>query len=139
MSSKNGSIFMVYMLAEPDADLDHLEAVVTEELANLAGNLPATDAELASYNLRSERSVIEGLEGLLARAESLQLYQFYTGTGDGVEADLQRHRDVTPDNVAEVIQRYLTPERGAVLRVLPLQEVEEETEAVETSIEGGEQ
>jgi len=136
MSSKNGSIFMVYMVAEPDADLDHLEAVVLEELTNLAGDLPATPEELASFNLRSERSVVEGLEGLLARAESLQLYQFHTGVADGVEADLQRHRDVTPEDVAEVIGRYLTTERSSVLRVLPIPEPDEPTEQ---SPEGGAQ
>ena len=138
MSSKNGSIFMVYMLAEPGADLDHIESVVTEELAALAGSSPATESELASYNLRSERSVVEGLEGLLARAESLQMYQFYTGNADGVEADLQRHRDVTPSDVASTVEAYLTPERSAVLRVLPLSEVEE-VEATESSTEGGDQ
>ncbi len=118
-SSLRGSLFVVMVFAQPDADLDAIEAAVTEEIGALAGERPAAPEELRRAVVHYEKSALGELEPLLGRAEKVQTWNFYTGHPDYLEQDLARYRALDADGLARAVSRYLAPDRAGVLRVLP--------------------
>ena len=132
LSSKRGSVFLVWIQAEPGADLSAIEAVVVEELAGIAGEKPATADELAIALNNREMSFLTDLEGLLERAEALQLYAYYVGEDYGPAQDIERYRGVSAESLKAVIDEWLSPENMAIIEVHP-----KETDNPESE-EGGE-
>ena len=119
LSAKRGSTFLVWIQAEPGADLSAIEAVVVEEIAGLAGEKPATPDELAIALNDREMSFLTDLEGLLERAEALQGYAYYMGEDFGPAEDIARYRSVTAESLKAVIDEWLDPSNVAVIEVHP--------------------
>lgn len=119
LSAKRGSTFLVWIQAEPGADLSAIEAVVVEEIAGLAGEKPATSDELAIALNDREMSFLTDLEGLLNRAEALQAYAYYMGEDFGPAEDIARYRSVTAESLKAVIDEWLDPGNVAVIEVHP--------------------
>ena len=129
LSAMRGSTFLVWIQAEPGADLSAIEAVVVEEIAGIAGENPATADELAIALNNQEMGFLTNLEGLLERAEALQSYAFYKGDGFGPAEDMERYQKVTAESLKAVIDEWLSPTNVAVIEVHPkeaLDSVEEE-------------
>jgi zinc protease len=126
MSSRLGSIFQVFALANPGGDLLAVEAAVQAEIDRLAQEGP-TPAELERARNQIELSMIRGLESLQDRAESLNRYQALTGSPDFLAQDLARYRLRTAADVQAAASR-LSLSRRQTLRVRP-----------EPGAEGGEQ
>ena len=126
MSSQLGSVFQVFALANPDGDLQVVEAAVQAEIDRLAQEGP-TAAELERARNQIEVDMIRGLENLQDRAESLNRYQAMTGTPDYLALDLARYRLRTAADLQAAASR-LSLARRQTLRVRP-----------EPGAEGGEQ
>ncbi len=115
MSQKLGSVFIVMAYANPDVDLETVEATIQEELARLAADGPTED-ELTRAKNALETDYIGGLEGLRSRATDLARYHYLTGDPDYLAEDLARYDRVTADDIAAAAAA-LTPERRQTLRV----------------------
>ena len=122
--SKRGSTFIVSIQGEPEADLASLEAAVHEEIKSIAEDRPPTQEEMAIALNGLEQSFLNGLEGLLERAEALQRYAFYVGEGFGPKEDMERYKSVSAETLSEVIQEWLSPDNLAVIEVHPKKEEE---------------
>jgi predicted Zn-dependent peptidase len=125
-SSSRGSMFMVMAYAKPGADMDKIEAIINEEITALTRKKPATEKEISRSLRNWEMSFIEGLEGLMDRAETLQNYLLHTGKADYLDEDLNRYRQVTSEKISLVVKAHLAPEKSAVLHVLPKEEKKDE-------------
>lgn len=141
-SGQRGSQFLVMIYATPGADLDRLEAIVHEEIQAVAGAKAPSDQELIQTKNSYEMSFLTGLQGLIDKAEQIQTYIYHVGRPDYLEEDLGRYLSVSREDLAEAINTYLTPEKAAVLRVMPepeappeMEEDEEEPETEEDPAE----
>lgn len=132
MSRAHGSVFMVYVDALPESNLDEITAFVHKELEAISsGEQPITSEELTKAVNNWEVGFLWGLEDLLDRAETLQDYQFHLGRTDFIEEDLQRYRDVTAESIQTLIGSYLLEEKSARLIVAPEPKEQETTETEE--------
>lgn len=134
-SSQRGSVFFVWILAEPGADLAALETAVHQELALLQKEKLATKEEMAIALNNTEMLFLSGMESLMARAEALQSYAFYAGADYGPNDDLERYRKVSSESLKGTIQTWLTPEAVTCIEVHP----KTVQETVPTEEKGGEQ
>ena len=147
LSSRRGSIFVVWILGEPDADLAAIEAAVHEEIAQLAGEAPPTDEELAIALNNREMGFLKGLESLMDRAESLQSYAYYAGGDFGAKEDMARYKAVDAKALQSVIEEWLGSDQHAAIEVHPeavkVEEedlgLEEESTTEDSEEEGGAQ
>lgn len=113
-----GSLFYVSVLAKPEVTLDQIEKAIDEELARLLKDGPTAD-ELKRNQVSKEVGMIAGLQQLLNKADALNEYNFYLGTPDGFETDLNRYRDATAAGVTSWARKVLTPDARLIMRVLP--------------------
>jgi zinc protease len=111
-----GSLFQIEVTAAPGADLDALEAETRKVLAGLLAEGP-TPEELARSRNRSLSQRLTSLQALSERADSLNAYQYWLGTPDGLEADLARY-EVAPERVREWGRRVLGTPNHLTLRVV---------------------
>ena len=117
-SNRWDSQFLISIMANPDADLEQIEAVVDEELAALAGDRPATKAEVERAAANLEMSLLHGVETVLGKAEMVQRYRMFVGSPDYLDEDLARYGAVSVEDVTAEAGE-LTPERRLRLRILP--------------------
>ena len=116
-SRELGSIFVVEALATPGVDLEAVKHAILEEIEELAREGP-TAAELERVRAGIEASFLERMEGLLERADAMNLYLAHFGVADGFERDLQRYMTPTSADVAKYAGLVLGPGR-VDLRILP--------------------
>ena len=66
---------------------------------------------------RSSR--VHALESALGRARLLAQYQNFDGRPDWINTELDQYMAVTPERMRAAANKYLTPERRAVLEIIP--------------------
>ncbi|MCB9777745.1 MAG: insulinase family protein [Alphaproteobacteria bacterium] len=140
MSQELGSLFQVFALAtSPDDDLEAIEAAVQAELDRLAQDGP-TEEELTRTRNQLELHFLRELEDLNSRAENLNRYLHLTGEADYVAQDLQRYRDLTPDDI-KAAAAMLSTARRQTTRIYPAPDSEggEDDAGDDTGAEGGAQ
>lgn len=120
-----GSLFMINVTAKPEVTLDRIEKVLDEELARLMKDGPTAD-ELKRNQVSKEVGMIAGLQQLLIKADTLNEYNFYLGTPDGFETDLNRYRNATVAGITSWARKTLTPDARLIMRVLPAAEPPED-------------
>ena len=109
---------MISIMANPDADLAQIEAIVAEEIAALNGDKPPTQAEVDRAAANLEMSLLHGVETVLGKAEILQRYRMFVGRTDYLEEDLARYGKVSIDGVKAEAGK-LTADSRLRMRVLP--------------------
>ena len=112
-----GSIFAVTGKPSPNTKLEDLETKLQAHIDRLAKDGP-TEAEMERVRNQLEVSFISDLEGLQRRASALNRYRYIAGTPDFVNADLERYRKLTADEV-QAAAATLTEDRRCSLRVRP--------------------
>ena len=116
-----GSVFQIDLVVRPGRTLDEAKSAIDEVLADLREN-PPTDAErlraLNTWENDRFRS-LELLGGFGGRAEQLQAYNHYLGDPERLGWDVARHRDVTTEDLARVLETHLTDAR-VVLMASPI-------------------
>ncbi len=109
--------FIIWLTARPGASLPQIEQIATEEIARLAKDGP-TAAELNRAKSKWEFQYVTGLErigGFGGKADLLNMYNTFLGDPDKFAADVQRHRDVTPESLRLAVAKWLdTPDRVVV-------------------------
>ena len=117
-SRQLGSMFQITIMARPDADLDHVQAVTDEEVARLCAAGPDT-AELERRKATAELAMIRRMQSAEAIADLLNTYEYYWGEPNSFQRDLDRYRQATIDGVQQWAKTVLTPDARVVVRVLP--------------------
>jgi len=106
LSRPLGSLFSVGVTARAGVDPARLERITRELIAAFI------DRDSAPRELRRAREGFEtdlllGLQQVGRRAEMLNFYAEAIGVGDGVAADLQRYRQLTPRSIRRVTEVVL--------------------------------
>ncbi|MEK6643267.1 MAG: pitrilysin family protein [Planctomycetota bacterium] len=113
-----GSLFQIEVTAKPGVSLDQIEKTTDEVLAEFIEKGP-TKEELERQKTRIEFMAVAGLQSVLAKADSLNRYQFYFNEPNSFKRDLDRYRNATPEAVRDWSRKTLTPEARLIMRVLP--------------------
>jgi zinc protease len=66
-----------------------------------------------------EAQFLSRLERADGKADQLNFYNYFVGTPDYFQRDLDRYRKVTPAAVQRAVQRYFTGAHRVVLSVVP--------------------
>jgi len=107
--------------ARPGHDLNELQRVIDEEVRTLAESGP-TQREVERVQNATEAQFLDQMErvgGFGGKANQLNFYQYFVGTPDYLQRDLERYRHVTPADVQRVARTYLLSAHRVVLSVVP--------------------
>jgi zinc protease len=107
-SSMFSGVFTITVTLRSTSDLADVERIVADEVARLSSE-PLAPKEIARVVAAQESSTIRRLEGLNARANTLQDYNHYLGDPDRITFDLDRYRTATPEQIRAAVARYLSP------------------------------
>src|SRR5437667_286319 len=113
--------FEVHATARPGHDLGELQRVIDEELRKLADRGPTPrEVERAQNTVEAQfLSRMERVGGFGGKADQLNFYNYFVGTPDYFQKDLERYARVTPAAVQRAVQTYVTGAHRVVLSVVP--------------------
>jgi len=113
--------FEIFATARPGHELGELQRVVDEELRKLADQGPtAREGERAGNTFEAQfLSRMERVGGFGGKADQLNFYNYFAGTPDYFQKDLDRYGRVTPAGVERAVKTYLTGAHRVVLSVVP--------------------
>src|SRR6266853_3004386 len=113
--------FEVYATARPGHDLGELERVIDEEVRKVAQAGPTPrEVERAQNSFEAQfLSRMERVGGFGGKADQLNYYNYFVGTPDYFQKDLDRYRRVMSAAVQRAAQTYLTGAHRVVLSVVP--------------------
>ncbi len=117
-SAMFSSTFTVSVMAKSDADLDEIEKTMKEEITKITA-MPITEAEFNRSVVGVEANFIWGLEGLMARANTLQGFNHFLGNPSSITSDLDRYRKTSIAKIQAVAAKYLSPARRVEILTLP--------------------
>jgi zinc protease len=117
-SKRLASDFTVTATARPGHALPELQRVIDAELARVAEEGP-TQRELDQAKNTTEAQFLSLLESTNRKANQMNSYYYQSGNPDGFQADLDRYRAVTTDDIRRVVRSYLLAPK-AVLSVVPM-------------------
>jgi zinc protease len=112
--------FVLFTTARPGNNLDALQRVVDAEVAKLAEQGP-TEREMQRVKNSIEAEFLDAMQeigGFGGKANQLNYYDYFVGTPDYFEKDLQRFQSLTPADIQRVAKQYLKAHR-VVLSVVP--------------------
>jgi zinc protease len=110
--------FELWATARPGHDLKELSRAIDEEVAALARDGP-TVREVQRAQNSFEAQFLSRMERAGGKADQLNFYNYFVGTPDYFERDLNRYRKVTPDAVRRAVRAYFTDAHRVVLSVVP--------------------
>ena len=112
--------FRLSSTARPGHDLNELQQVIGEEIRRLVETGP-TAREVQRVINQTEARFLDRMERVGSfggKADQLAFYDYFVGTPDYFQTDLDRYRRVTPADVQRVALEYLQRHR-VVLSVVP--------------------
>ena len=113
--------FEIFATARPGHQLPELQRVIDEELRKLADGGPtAREVERARNTFEAQfLSRMERVGGFGGKADQLNFYNYFVGTPDYFQKDLDRYGRVRAADVQRAVKTYLTGAHRVVLSVVP--------------------
>ncbi|MBN2528812.1 MAG: insulinase family protein [Deltaproteobacteria bacterium] len=118
MSMQHLSVFTIEAVVREGVSAQNVLAEIDKVLASVQQG--QVDAQLVTRAVNQfETGYFQALEKIGHVADQLQSYNHYVGTPDFISADLARYTLVTPNDVIEFANAYLSPKHRAVLVAAP--------------------
>ncbi|HEV7413806.1 MAG TPA: pitrilysin family protein [Casimicrobiaceae bacterium] len=108
------SIFDVQAFARPGHTAAELQAAIDVELDRFAAEGP-TEAEVERARNQIERSMYQGLQKVVGRADTLNMYNQYTGDPGYLPKDIARYAAVTTASVQRAVRDHLRKDARVVV------------------------
>ena len=108
------SIFDVQAFARPGHTAAELQTAIDVELDRFAADGP-TVAEVERARNQIERTMYQGLQKVYGRADTLNMYNQYTGDPGYLPKDVARFAAVTPATVQRAVRTYLRKDGRVVV------------------------
>lgn len=112
------SMFVLTATARPGHTLEELLSVIDAEIEELKV-APPTERELERSVNQHEVSMLRSYQSLLAKADALNQYYYYTGNPDYANEDLNRYRSLSTDDLSVMARRYLSQQKRVLLSIVP--------------------
>ncbi|MGQ0649591.1 MAG: M16 family metallopeptidase [Gemmatimonadaceae bacterium] len=110
--------FALFATARPGKHLNEVKLAIDRQMARLAADGPTT-RELEQAKNAFEARFLNRLESVNSKAEQLNSYHYFTGKPDGFQAELDRMRSVSADDIRRVVNTYLSGPR-VMLSIVPM-------------------
>jgi zinc protease len=110
--------FRISATARPGHDLNELQRVVDEEVRRVAETGPTT-REMERVLNQTEAQFLSQMERVGGKANQLAYYDYFVGSPDYFQGDLDRYRRVSAADVQRVAGDYLLRAHRVVLSVVP--------------------
>jgi predicted Zn-dependent peptidase len=110
--------YALNLIYNPSFTGDQIVAQVQEEIARLQ-NTPVDAKELERVKTQMRADRIHALQSSMDRARTLAQYELADGNPGLINTELDAMLAVTPAQIQAVARKYLTPERRAVLEIVP--------------------
>ena len=110
--------FRLFATARAGHDLNELARVIDEEIRKIAEEGP-TAREVQRVQNEMEASFLGRMETDLGKSDQLNYYNYFVGTPDYFQQDLDRYRRITAADIQRVARQYLTGAHRVVLSVVP--------------------
>ena len=111
-------LLLFQAVANQGVDADQLGSVLAEEIERMQRDGISAD-ELEKAKNRYRASTVLGRQTVMGLAQALQWHNHFLGDPAALEQEMQRHMDVTAEEVQRVANEYLTPARRLVLITQP--------------------
>ena len=104
-SGKHDGFFVVQVTAKPDKDIEEIKKIVLQIIGDLkTGSIPERDLQ------RTKNIVTSGymyrLQNLASIADFLNMYNFYLGTPNGFQIELDRYTAINESNIHKIVTTY---------------------------------
>jgi zinc protease len=110
--------YAIYLIYNPSFTADQMISQVQDEIAKLQNEpMDAKDLERVKTIMRASR--IKELQSSQSRARQLAQYALADGNPELINTELDAMLAVTPAQIQAAAKKYLTPERRAVLEIMP--------------------
>ncbi len=110
--------FRLSATARPGHDLNELQREIDAQIRLIADS-GVSAREVQRIQNQTEAQFLGSMETVLGKADQLNQYQYFVGTPDYFQQDLDRYRRVTPADVQRVARQYLANAHRVVLSVVP--------------------
>ncbi len=110
--------YAMFFLYKPNFTAEQIVAQVQDEIGKLQTQ-PLDSKELDRVKTTMRANRIKDLQGSLSRAKALAQYQLADGDPNLINTELDKMLAVTAAQVQAAALKYLTPEKRAVLSIVP--------------------
>ncbi len=113
--------FSIVATAAPGHSLREIEALISDQLAQVSGEAPSAD-ELTRAQAMVETDFAYRLQtvgGFGGRSDQLNAYNVFVGDPGYFASDLNRYLTIEPSDLSAVCQRFLTDECRVELSIIP--------------------
>jgi zinc protease len=110
--------YALNLVHNPGVSGDQIVTQVQDEIARLQ-NTPVDAKELERVKTQMRADRIQALQSSLSRARTLAQYELADGNPGLINTELDAMLAVTPAQIQAAAKKYLTPERRAVLEIVP--------------------
>lgn len=120
-SNRLSSTFSISFQPSPGHTLDEVQAAIDKHLLRFATEKPSQESLEAIVN-GSVTSMYSSLESAGSKAGALYSFYQYFGNPDSFAKVLSIYREITPEDVSNVVNKYLIKANRVELTVLPKSE-----------------
>jgi predicted Zn-dependent peptidase len=110
--------YAMFLLYNPKFTGDQIVAQVQDEIAKLQ-TAPLDAKELERVKTLVRAGVVRDLQGSLSRARALAQYELADGNAALINTELDAALAVTAGQIQAAAKKYLTPDKRAVLQIVP--------------------
>ncbi|KAB2810346.1 M16 family metallopeptidase [Phaeocystidibacter luteus] len=112
-------VFITLALANGETTTGELVASMDEEVEKLKTSLIEEETYQRALN-QVESSFIQSNSSMAGIAESLANYHVYFGDANLINAEIERYRKVTREDIQRVAKEYLSDDNRVILHYLPM-------------------
>jgi predicted Zn-dependent peptidase len=121
------SSLYLFAIPKPGRTTEEIRRTINDEIARLAAEGPsAEEMEKLRNTLLSDS--VRGRQTTMYRAQRLAEYTLYDGDPHLINTEIEHYLSVTPEQIKDVVARYLHTDNHALIEVLPSPEGTEQAE-----------
>jgi predicted Zn-dependent peptidase len=121
------SSLYVFAIPKPGRTTEEIRRTINEEIARLASEGPSAE-EMEKLRNTLLNDSVRGRQTTMYRAQRLAEYTLYDGDPPLVNTEIEQYLSVTPEQIQDVVARYLHTDNHALIEVLPAPEGTEQAE-----------
>jgi predicted Zn-dependent peptidase len=119
------STLYVFAIPKPGHSTEEIRATIHEEIERLAREGPTAD-EMEKLRNTLLNDAVRSRQSTLFRAQRLAEYALYDGDPLLVNTELERYLAVVPEEIRDVIGKYLLTDNHSVIEVMPVKRADSE-------------
>jgi predicted Zn-dependent peptidase len=121
------SSLYLFAIPKPGHTTDEIRRTIVEEIERLAAEGPSAE-EMEKLRNSLLNDTVRGRQTTMYRAQRLAEYTLYDGDPHLVNTEIEHYLSVTPEQIKDVVARYLHTDNHALIEIIPSREGTEQAE-----------